>query len=63
MTLLDVIICLMTICVALVLALYVTYLFAHRLWRGEKPVKSFARWLRELFDRAGARGSNPAVSR
>jgi len=48
--------CLLALCVAASLALYVTYLFARRLWRKEPPAKSFLTWLRDLFDVASGLG-------
>ena len=47
---------LLTIGVVAFLALYVTYLFVHRLKRKEPPFKSFLAWLRDLFDVASGLG-------
>ncbi len=38
------------------LVCYVTYLFVHRIRRGEAPAKSFLIWLRDLFDTATGLG-------
>jgi hypothetical protein len=36
----------------LVLVVYATWIFIHRLRRKESPPRSLARWLRDLFDLA-----------
>lgn len=41
---------------AVVFVVYVTYLFVHRLRRGEAPLKSFRVWLLDLFDIASGLG-------
>jgi hypothetical protein len=38
------------------LALYVTFLFVHRLRRGDTGPRSFGTWLRDLFDVASGLG-------
>jgi len=38
------------------LVFYVTYLFVHRIRRGQSPSKSFVIWLRDLFDTATGLG-------
>ena len=37
---------------AIILAIYVTWLFATRIRNGESAPKSFLRWLRDLYDLA-----------
>jgi hypothetical protein len=46
----------LTVVAAVVLAFYVTYLFAHRLRRRKGVLKSFGTWLRDLFDVASGIG-------
>jgi hypothetical protein len=56
MTNVHLIVWLLTIGVAVFLALYVTYLFVHRLRHREPPFKTFLAWLRDLFDIASGLG-------
>lgn len=56
MTIASLIVFVLMLCLVAFLALYVTYLFVHRLRRGQSAFKTFARWLLDLFDIASGAG-------
>jgi hypothetical protein len=46
----EVIIIIFSVIVALIIILYATWLFAHRLRTGESKVRSFGEWLKYIFE-------------
>jgi len=56
MTIVGVLIGLCMISLFVFVVLYVTYLMAQRIRRGQAPAKSFMIWLRDLFDAATGLG-------
>jgi hypothetical protein len=56
MTTVNLLVSLLGLVLFVVLALYVTYLFASRVKHRQSPGKSFLVWLRDLFDLATGLG-------